>query len=274
MPAHAEIDVRMKENYEFPYRFKLTKRTPVIVRVDGRAFHSFTKGFAKPFDTVLIKSMQDTAKYLCENVMGCKLAYVQSDEISLLLVDYESLDSQPFFDNNLQKICSITASMATLAFNKAFEKHVKNLDPAKVNNKLLKKYESCIEKGGMFDSRCFNIPQDEVCNYFFSRQIDASRNSVEMVGRAYFSHKELHLKNGSMIQDMLHEQHGVNWNDFPIEQKRGACIVKEYYYVDKDGNETVVLNENCTKRSRWIVDHEIPQFKGDNRQYIDRYVFY
>ena len=116
----SDLGQRMKRNYEEVAKTKLYRRTPVIVRVDGRSFHTFTRGFKRPFDEVLVKSMQDTMKYLCENVQGAKLGYCQSDEISLLLIDYDTFDTQPFFDDEIQKICSITASMATLAFNKSF----------------------------------------------------------------------------------------------------------------------------------------------------------
>ena len=93
MPAYNDLDIRMKEFYEFIPKTKLMRRTPVILRIDGKAFHTFTRGFQKPFDEILIKSMQETMKYLCENIQGCVLGYTQSDEISLLLVDYKNLNS-------------------------------------------------------------------------------------------------------------------------------------------------------------------------------------
>lgn len=121
---NSDLAKRMKE-YESVSKTKLIRRMPVIIRIDGRAFHTFTKGFQRPFDEVLIKSMQDTMKYLCENIQNCALGYHQSDEITLLLVDYKELDTSPWFDNEVQKICSITASMATMVFNKCFQKYVK-----------------------------------------------------------------------------------------------------------------------------------------------------
>lgn len=231
---------------------------------DGRSFHTFTRGFQRPFDDVLVKSMQDTMKYLCENVQGTKIGYVQSDEISLLLIDYDTFDTQAFFDNEVQKICSITASMATLAFNKSFMRQwsdfLVDIDPRDVSEKaeLLRAYDKAVEKGAMFDSRCFNIPESEVCNYFYWRQLDASRNSIQMVGQANFSHKELHGKSCNQIQDMLHEEKGINWNDFPTHLKRGSCCIKTYWY-DFDG----------LKRSSWMVDTEIPEFVGEGREYIE-----
>ena len=124
MSAYTDLDVRMKEFYEFIPKTKLMRRTPVILRIDGKAFHSFTKSFKKPFDEILINSMQETMKYLCENIQGCVLGYTQSDEISLLLVDYKKLNSSAWFDYEVQKLCSVSASMATLAFNKALYENI------------------------------------------------------------------------------------------------------------------------------------------------------
>ena len=112
---------RIKENYELPYKFRLTKRTPVIIRLDGKAFHSFTKGFSKPFDPILMQAMQLTMLELCKNIQGATFGYTQSDEISILLQDYENLDTSAWFDYEVQKLCSVSASMATLFFNRFFE---------------------------------------------------------------------------------------------------------------------------------------------------------
>lgn len=260
MPVHDELGKRMKENYETISKYRLTRRTPVIVRIDGRAFHTFTKGFQKPFDEVLMKSMQTTMKYLCENVQGCVLGYTQSDEISLLLIDYQNLNSGAWFDNEVQKICSISASMATMIFNKEFNRIAKTYiyETMKAWNisddekKYIKTLEKAMIKGAMFDSRAFNIPKEEVTNYFYWRQLDATRNSIEMVGQAYFSHNELHCKSCNDIQDMLHEQKGINWNDYSVPKKRGTCCIKT--------------------DSGWVVDEEIPIFKGEGRDYIDHLV--
>ena len=118
------LGTRMKTNYENIPKIKLVRRMPVIIRIDGKAFHTYTRGFNKPFDDVLIKSMQDTTAYLCASIQGCVLGYCQSDEISLLLIDYKRLTSSAWFDYEVQKLCSISAAMATLAFNRFFEQNV------------------------------------------------------------------------------------------------------------------------------------------------------
>lgn len=124
MPVHDELGIRMKTYYEQIPKAKLMRRTPVAIRIDGKAFHTFTKGFKKPFDEILIKSMQETMKFLCENIQGCVLGYTQSDEITLILVDYKNENSDAWFDYQVQKICSIAASMATLKFNRAFTENL------------------------------------------------------------------------------------------------------------------------------------------------------
>ena len=286
----SDLANRMKEFYETIPKTRLMRRCPVVVRLDMRAGHTFCRGFEHPFDEVFIKSMQETAKYMCKNVQGCVLSYQQSDEISLILVDYKKLNSSAFFDYEVQKVCSITASMATMAFNKYFSINMDNwgydnmpgwIDGGtneKINPQLKKLCDSYIaanEKGAMFDSRCFNIPKEEVTNYIYWRQLDASRNSIQMVGQADFSHKELHKKTTNQIQDMLMTQKGINWNDFPAYQKRGSCCIKEIYYVGKNGEEVPVEDSNkddVTKRSRWIIDKNIPIFKCEGRQYIENLI--
>ena len=280
MPVHDDLGCRMKTFYEQIPKTRLMRRCPVVIRCDGRSFHTFTKKFQKPFDEVLIKTMQETMKYLCENIQGCVLGYTQSDEITLILIDYKKITSSAFFDYEVQKICSITASMATMAFNKFLKE---NIDEYSLNNmgtafilhgetgrlsdkekNILKNimiYEEAYHKGAMFDARCFNIPKEEVTNLVYWRQLDASRNSIQMVGRANFSHKELQNKSCNDIQDMLMTQKGINWNDLPTYQKRGSCCIKENYETENG------------MRTRWIVDKDIPIFKGDGREYVDRFVY-
>ena len=275
MPVHDDLGRRMKEYYEQIPKTKLMRRCPVIIRIDGKAFHSFTKGFKRPFDDVLIESMQQTMKYLCENIQGCVLGYHQSDEISLVLVDYQKLTSDAWFDYEVQKICSIAASMATMIFNKIFEQNCIEYSQVAPNTELVRDimsvYSRASEKGAMFDARCFNIPKEEVTNYIYWRQLDATRNSIQMVGQANFSHKELHGKSCNQIQDMLMTQKGINWNDFMVYQKRGSCCIKEKYStVDLS---TYTGSVDAITRTRWIIDKEIPIFKGEDRNYIDKLIY-
>lgn len=256
---------RMK-TYENVTRTYLTRRTPVIIRIDGKAFHTFTRGFDKPFDNVLVKTMQDTMKYLCENIEGCVLGYTQSDEITLVLCDYKKLTSQAWFDNNIQKMCSISASMATMAFNDNFAEIVSmSFADLSADDYVNLPYfrgahERMIYRQGMFDSRVFNIPKEEVNNCLLWRQQDATRNSIQAVAQANFSHKQLEGKNCNELQEMLWQEKGINWNDYPTHLKRGSCCVKSTYTLEIDGKDV--------QRSRWIIDNEIPIF-SQNTWYVN-----
>lgn len=267
---------RMKNNYENVNRFYLTRRMPIVIRMDMKAGHTFTKGMKKPFDDIFVKTMQETMKYLCENIQGCVLGYTQSDEISLVLVDYAELTTDAWFGNNLQKMCSVSASMATLAFNKAFTRNISKQSERFYTEYLEEKDASYIEtleiatnKGAMFDSRVFTIPKEEVCNYMLWRQQDATRNSILSVGQANFSHKDLHGKSCNNIQDMLMTQKGINWNDCATTLKRGSCCIK----VDDGLAQYDEAGNICgyTQRSQWIIDNEIPIFSQD-RNYIERLI--
>lgn len=246
-----KLQDRMKE-YENVNRNYLMRRQPAIIRIDGKAFHSFTKGFVKPYDDVLIYAMNETAKKLCKNIQGCKMAYVQSDEISLLLTDYDDINTESWFNKNMQKIVSVSASMATLYFNKYFQEKVKELN---LENSIYNKRINT----ALFDSRVFLLPNSEVCNYFIWRQQDCTRNSIESVGRTYFTDSELFQKNCNEIQDMLFKEKNINWNDYDVYLKRGRCIAKTKTY------------DNNTHRPDYIIDNNIPVFSKD-RDYIEKYV--
>lgn len=272
MPVHDDLGIRMKTFYEQIPKTKLMRRCPVAIRIDGKAFHTFTKGFQKPFDEVLVKSMQATMKYMCENIQGCVLGYTQSDEITLILVDYKKLNSSAWFDYEVQKLCSVAASMATMAFNKFFYNMVmEETAGGEFTEGIAGIHLNAAEKGAMFDARAFNIPKEEVTNLIYWRQVDAKRNSIQSVGQAYFSHKELDKKSSDMIQCMLFEERCVNWNDYPTHLKRGSCCIKK-----EIENKSIGYNSEVRAieyRTEWIIDNEIPIFKGDGRKYIDDLIF-
>lgn len=285
----SDLANRMKE-YEKRNQYYLQKRTPVAIRVDMRAGHTFTKGFKRPFDDILMKSMQETAKYMCENIQGAKLAYVQSDEITIILVDYDTLETDCWFNYRTDKLCSISASMATMAFNRVFVKNVDewrrltfpNWDEGDTNEevdvdllKLNDAYQRAIGKGAMFDARCFNIPKEEVTNLIYWRQLDATRNSIQMVGQANFSHKELQNKSCNDIQDMLHEQKGINWNDYPTVCKRGTACIKNRKIIEylDEFKVTAKLIDSTKTENSWIIDTEMPILKGEDRAYIDDLIY-
>ena len=192
---------RMKEFYEDRNRIKLMRRTPVILRLDGRAFHTLTRHMEKPFDRNFIRNMQATAEHVFQNIQGAKACYTQSDEISVLICDYDTIDTNAWFDYNVQKMVSISASLASVCMSVRIGKAVE------------------------FDARCFNIPREEVLNYFRWRYNDWTRNSVQMLSRAHFSHKELNCKGRADMHEMLHAK-GINWADLDPVCKNGTIILK------------------------------------------------
>ena len=261
MPVHDDLGTRMKEFYEHVPKTRLVRRMPVAIRIDGKSFHTFTRGFRKPFDHILIKTMQETTKYLCENIQGCVFGFTQSDEITLILKDWDTLETDAWFDNKVQKLTSISASMATLYFNQEFRKLAEDeiftwknsLVPQSVEiqervNKYHQTLRNCIQKGAMFDARCFNIPREEVTNLIYWRQIDAIRNSVQACGQSMFSHKELMNKSTNDIKAMLLDK-GYNWDTLPPEAQHGTCC-----YKTEDG---------------WFIDSHMPVLKGEGRALLD-----
>lgn len=282
MNKNLELGNRMKNYYEQVSKTKLMRKCSVAIRIDGCHFRTFTKNLNKPFDDIVIKTMQSTMKYLCANIQGCILGYTQSDEITLILTDYKNIDSDAWFDYEVEKLCSVSASMATLAFNQFFKENV-TLYKLKVSlykfkaydgiskykdditEKYIKNLDKAIENGAIFDARCFNVPKEEVTNLLYWRQKDAIRNSIQMVGQANFSQEELNHKSLEDIKHMLCDKNIV-WDVFPKAKRFGSCCIKK---------ETVIENNNPNehdiyKRNKWVIDDDIPLFKDENRNYIEK----
>lgn len=226
---------RMKENYEMRSRSYLTRRTPVILRIDGKAFHTYTRGLEKPFDSDLVYDMMQTTVYLCSKIQGAKCGYAQSDEISILLTDYDNLNTSAWFDYEVQKMCSVAASHAASYFNQLrFKRLIENYSGFGLIDAMSVPLAD-------FDCRAFNLPKEEVANYFLARQKDAVKNSISMLAQSLYSHKELHGMSTDKMQEMCFQK-GHNWNDLHYAKKRGSFIVKEtLYYFD---NETTPMRPN------------------------------
>lgn len=220
---HLDIGNRMKE-YERVSEFLLTRRVPVIIRIDGRAFHTITRTrFKKNWSREFVDQMIEMAKIVKKDIQGCDFCYSQSDEVSFLLTDYKTIRTSPWFGYDVRKLISITASLASSVFSRIYGKDV------------------------CFDSRAFSIPQDDVVNYFIWRQIDAIRNSIQMAGREYFSHKQLNNLSCLQIKDKLFAEKQLNFNDYSTTRKRGFCILNN------------------------AVDEDIPVFI-ENRRYIEQFI--
>jgi tRNA(His) guanylyltransferase len=240
---------RMKR-YEEPTRFTLPRRTYTLLRVDGKAFHSWTRGLAKPYDIGFIHCIDSAAIALCEQIPGAQFAYVQSDEISVLAVDFLDIKTESWFDGNVQKWASVGAGIATMAFNRAVAERTEWLNK---------------KPNAVFDARVFTIPDPiEVENYFVWRQQDAERNSVMMLARAYASHKQLAGKKRADQHEIIHKA-GDNWAKHPVRFKHGAVIAHEKekfdsQYAKEAGIESVTY-------SNWAVDVNTPVFTKE-RQYL------
>lgn len=205
---HDALGDRIKSNFENRTRYLLPRRTYNIIRLDGKAFHTLTKGFERPYDQRLMDAMDFASIELCKQAQGAVMAYTQSDEISVLLTDFERDTTEAWFNGNLQKIVSVSASIVTQVFN------------------------SHLGKPAHFDARVFTIPDPtEVENYFIWRQNDAVRNSISMTAQNLYSHKELHGVGVNQMQELCFQK-GVNWNDMPDGFKRGRITLKENYLYD------------------------------------------
>ena len=240
------LEQRMKK-YESATHTSLPENIPVIVRIDGRAFHTFTRSLQKPFDQSFIKMMNQVAQYLCSNeLQNVRMAYLQSDEISFLL--HKSPMSHAWFDNDIQKITSVATSAAASRAT------------------IFTGYNQVIA----FDARAFVLPEKEVCNYFIWRQRDWERNSLQMLARKHYSQKDLNNKSKEDIHQMLYEK-GQNWNKLPTHLKRGRCIVPITRKVTVTSEETKGNFEGEVDRTEWTVDDEIPVFSKD-REYINKFL--
>jgi len=259
-----ELGDRMKKNNENRTRILLPRRTYTLIRVDGKAFHTYTKGCERPFDAGLIADMNTTAEYLCKNIQGAVIGFVQSDEISILMTDFATHQTDAWFDGNIQKIVSVSSSMATSKFNQL---------------RLIRKFEQPNLKGNLpfavaliegtklaeFDARTFTIPsKTEVMNYFIWRQQDTVRNSISSVAQTLYSSKELNGKNMSQQQDMIFDK-GINWNDYDSTLKRGRFVYKQSYVI----GESITGTEKAT-RSRWIT-RGCPTFTAEPL-FLDLYI--
>jgi tRNA(His) 5'-end guanylyltransferase len=198
---------RMK-GYENVSRYYLMRRTPAILRIDGKAFHTWTRDLEKPYSKMMASWMGSTMQYLVQNIQGAVFGYTQSDEISILLRDYDKLTTDSWFSSNIQKMVSVAASMATAHFNTVVS--VTSDEPRPM---------------ALFDARIFNMPKEEVTNYFIWRQQDASRNSIQGLGQAKLGHKKCQGLNNNQVQDELMKlDPPINWNDVPTVFKRGLCV--------------------------------------------------
>lgn len=200
------------KSYESVSNYKLTPKSPLFIRIDGKAFHTFTRGLKKPYSQILIDTMAHAACETSKNMMGLKLAYVQSDEATFMLTDYDTYETQGWFGYELNKVVSISASLFTAYFNDYWQTQQEEINTG--------------PKLALFDSRAFTVPVEDAPNVFIWRQRDWERNSLQMLARSHFSHKELHAKNTQDMRKMLQEKDAI-WDYLPLQLKYGTWINKD-----------------------------------------------
>lgn len=269
-----ELGNRIKTYYEDRTRIYLPRRTYTIIRIDGKAFHTYTQGLKRPFDQELIDDMNQTTAFLCKNIQGAKMGFVQSDEISIVLTDFDKLTTSAWFDGNVQKMASIAASLATSKFNQLRTlRALKNAD-YDLTALECRNFEHDVEniKLAHFDGRVFTIPsREETLNYLIWRQQDTTRNSISSVAQSLYSHKELNGKTTDQMQELIFQK-GLNWNDFSTGQKRGRIIIKtpklvlvsnDAYIKAKDKSSFIMKDDKFyVSRNEWTVTYP-PIFTKD-----------
>lgn len=277
MRDNLDMGVRQKQ-YERVSKTYLTKKVPVVVRVDGVGFHTFTKGMRRPFDDeILLEAMRQTMYEMCKWLPGCVFGYTQSDEITFVLTDYKTLDTGAFYDYVVQKLCSVIAGKVSVVFNKCFKERVDIVFNG-VDTEEANLYRRKVDTA-FFDCRVFNVPKEDVQNNIYWRQFDATKNSISSVAQFYFSDKQLYKKSTNEQQDMLMTEKGINWNDFPTRLKRGTTCVRVRYekevetMVQKDGSDEKVPVKSKKVNYIWTIDRECPIFTKDWNYITDR-VYY
>lgn len=248
------LEDRMKA-YEQATRTVLPRRLPIIVRVDGKGFSNYTKQLpGKPFDRNFISVMESTAIALCQEIQGAQIAFVQSDEISVLVHGYKKFESEPWFGNQVQKMVSVAAGVASATFTACSWRMWSKLA---VHDGDRSPSLDDIEPA-YFDARAFVMPESDVANYFLWRQRDGLRNSIQMFARSHFSHSELHKKSTGEMVEMCKAK-GHDWHALPSSQRNGRAVYRESKLVDG------------MWRSHFITDTNVPLFV-DSKHYIERHL--
>lgn len=207
-----DLGNRMKQ-YESKEDSILIQGLPIVIRLDGRAFHSFTHGLKRPFDDDFRSLMVETTRKLVEET-NAVVGYTQSDEISLILLP----ETQQYFGGRVNKINSLLGAFASVWFNHFYQENWFKF-PNVPGNVLRKAY---------FDCRCFNVPTlNEAANHMLWREIDATKNSISAAAQAYFSPTQLDKLNSKQKQELLFQEKQINWNDYPTMHKKGVYLSRQ-----------------------------------------------
>lgn len=232
--------MKMYEKAESGRRFM--PLLPVYARLDGRSFSRFTKSFNRPYDERMTRAMIDTTKYLVDET-DALIGYTQSDEISMVWYS-DSIDSQIFFDGKIQKMVSVLAALATVKFNKCCQTNMMHTTAERLMP--------------VFDCRVFQLPNKvEATNAFLWREQDATKNAISMAARSVFSHKQLLGKSGNEMQEMMWQEHGVNFNDYPASFKRGTFVRRELIEIKLTDDECSDIPEEYRIDGQTVMRHRM-----------------
>lgn len=261
---------RMK-SYENCYRFQLPPHFPIIIRLDGRAFHTYSSDFVKPYDSTLHFGMVEATRALCCEVEGCKFGFTQSDEISLVVVSGENPNTTPWFDNVIAKITSIAAATTSVAFHEAMREAVVENNEYKSDAEFKKAYKTYLGdkiKRVVFDARAFVVPIHEVTNYFIWRQQDAINNSIQALAQTQFSQKELNNKKNAEILKMLAAK-DIFWENYEPWQKYGSGVVK-----NRVAAQVIVYKNETLKiwHNNWDECKDLPIF-SENKAWLEEKIW-
>ena len=239
---------RMK-TYESVSDTRLSRLTPVILRLDGRAFHTLTKPLVKPFDRLFMDAMDMTLEKLCKEIPGCHMGYVQSDEISLLLLE-KTLQSDAWFENRIQKIVSISASIASTAFRASLAQLLGLMENRDAD---IRSYDLLLNEA-VFDCRAFSVPERDVCNYFIWRQKDCYRNAVLTMAQHHIGKKAIY---GMTVAKLTETLHSMGFTESNIPSSKGRVCIRDLSILDLPGS-----------RDKWTLIKDAPDFK-ENREFVE-----
>lgn len=257
-----------KSYYEnTPFNF-LKRNLPAVILISGEEYQKFTEKFQKPYDSIFLSSMQNTLVYMCSQIPGCIMGYTKEFDMTIIFNSPSNIETPSWYNFDINKITTLTASMATLKFNKTFEKSAKtyvmsgnNFDETRKFT-AMQGYVSAIEEGALFTSKTFNIQPDQIADYLFLQQKQTIDNAVHEMGLEYFKEAELADKSSSDIQFMVFDKSGINFDSYPSEFKRGTACVKN---TIKDGELISPLKE----AGAWVIDKHMPLLKPGSRSYIE-----
>ena len=259
------------ESYYESDSFDFLKRNmPIIIQIRLENYEKFIEKFLKPFDRLYVDSIQETLKHLCENISDCVFGYATEYSYTIVVCPSQNDEHIIGYNYDIQRMSTLAASMATLQFNRIFEKKAKtyvmngtNFDKTfKLN--AMQVYVSSIEKGAAFSARCFNISKEGIYEYLHQQQKSCIENGIYEMGKTYLTESELEENSSGRVQFMVYEKEKINFDNYPTDYKRGtACYRKKADFEESEasGQEQI-----------WFIDKNMPMLKKENEEFIEQFI--